>query len=138
MFLSEYTLMPLCTRSIEPAFHVRETGSSLGTAPALQNRLPPLGSNYHIRGCVPVPAQFGTSASYVYSGHCAPREKSLLLCVVAMRGESSRVYNLRYRHVSSLRLNGVTFTPGPVCSARAGGGFKFSLGYPQYFCSHLN
>lgn len=100
MFLSECTLIPLCTRGVEPAFHVREMGGSLGTAPALQNRLPPLGSDYHTSGRVPVPAQFGTSASCMSRGHCASREKSLLLCVVAMRRQSSRLYNLRYGHVS--------------------------------------
>ena len=54
------------------------------------------------------------------------------------RERSSRCSNLRYSCVSSHKLNGVTFTPGPVCSTRAKGGFKFSSCYPEHLCSHLN
>lgn len=68
----------------------------------------------------------------------SPGEKSLLLRVVAMRVESSRFSNLRYSCVSFHKLNGVTFTPGPVWSTGAEGGFKFSLCYPEHLCSHLN
>lgn len=66
-----------------------------------------------------------------------PAEKTFLLCVV-VRGESSRFSNLRYSCVSSHKLNGVTFTLGPVCFTRAEGGFKFSPCYPEHLCSHLN
>lgn len=67
-----------------------------------------------------------------------PGEKSLVLRVVAMRGESSRFSNLRYSCVSSHKLNRVTFTPSPVCSTWAEGGFKFSPCYPEHLSSHLN
>lgn len=105
-----------CTGSVEPAFHVRETGGSFGTAPALQNRLPPLGSDPHSSAlCQP---SWGALPLCVSSAHCAPGRKSLFLCVVAVRGESSRFSNPRYSCVSSHELSGITFSPGPVCSTK--------------------
>ena len=138
MFYSQYTLMSACTRSVDPAFHVREMGSSLGTAPALQNRLPPSGSDTAPVACV-CASQFGTSASLHIQWSAHSQEKCPSYWVLLQWEEKAVGFPAWGTPVvSSCKLNGVAFTPNSICSTRAEEGFEFSQCYPELLCSHLN
>lgn len=106
--------MSVCMRSADTAFHIREKGNSLGTAPAPQNRLPPLGSDCCINSMCLCQSSLGPLPL------CMPpvvsmlsREMRLWLCGAAKREESSRCSNLRYSWGVLLQNEHCCFYPQP-------------------------
>lgn len=107
-----------CTGSVEPAFHVREMGGSFRTAPALQNRLPPLGSDHHSSALCLCQPSLGALPLCMSSAHCAPREGNPSSCVLLQWEGKVAGFLPPGEAVSSHNLSGMTFTPGPVCSTK--------------------
>lgn len=139
MFLSQYTLMSVCMRSAETAFQIGETGSSLGPAPAPQNRLPPLGSDCCTNSMCLCHSSLGPLPLCMLPWSACSQEKCVSDYVVLQRErKAAGVPTSGTAGVSSCRMNTVVFTRSPICSMRAWGGFEFNLCYPEDLYSHLN
>jgi len=139
MFLSQYTLMSVCMRSAETAFQIGETGSSLGPAPAPQNRLPPLGSDCCTNSMCLCHSSLGPLPLCMLPWSACSQERCVSDYVVLQRErKAAGVPTSGTAGVSSCRMNTVVFTRSPICSMRAWGGFEFNLCYPEDLYSHLN